>query len=87
VVVVVATAVDAMLISCCIGKGVTVLCCLIGVMRGAQGSCSSQCVLPGPVGLITTDAFRRLISSLGVSSSSSSGSPGTLVSLAGSSVS
>ena len=87
VVVVVVTAVDAMLVGCCIGKGVAVLCCLIGVMRGAQGSCSSWCVLPGPVGSITTDAFRRSVSSLGVLSSLSSGSPGMLVSSAGSSVS
>jgi hypothetical protein len=35
VVVVVVTAVEAMFVGCCIGKGVTVLCCLVGVMRGA----------------------------------------------------
>jgi hypothetical protein len=86
VVVVVVTAADAMLVSCCVRKGVAVLCCLVGVMRGAQGSRSSRYVLPGPVGSITTDAFRRSGSSLGVSSLSSSGSPGTLVSSVGSSV-
>jgi hypothetical protein len=86
VVVVVATAVDAMLIGCCVEKGVAVLYCLVGVMRGAQGSRSSRCMLSKPIGSITTDAFQRLISSLGVSSLLSSGSPDTLVSLAGLSV-
>jgi hypothetical protein len=86
VVVVVATAVEAMPVGCCIGIKAEVLCCLVGVMRGAQGSRSSRCVLPGPVGSITTNAFWRSVSSLGSLSSSSSGSPGMLVSSAGSSV-
>ena len=60
-VVVTAAVVEPMLVSCCVKVVVKVLYCLIGVTRGAQGSQSSLYGLPGPVGLITTDVFQRLL--------------------------
>jgi len=67
-VVVVAAVVEAIVDGCCDRTVVKVLYCPVGVMRGAQGSRSSLCGLPGPSGSIMTDVFRR--SSCWVSSSS-----------------
>ena len=54
-VVVTAAVVKPMLIGCFMLIRGVVMCCLIGVMSGAQGSRSSLYGLPGPVGSITTD--------------------------------
>jgi hypothetical protein len=67
-VVVVAAVVEAIVNGCCDRTVVKVLYCPVGVMRGAQGSRSSLCGLPGPSGSIMTDVFWR--SSCWVSSSS-----------------
>ncbi len=54
-VVVMAAVVEPMLVGCFMLIRGVVMCCLIGVMSGAQGSRSSLYGLPGPVGSITTD--------------------------------
>ena len=54
-VVVTAAVAEPILICCCKGIGVGVLCCLVGVMRGAQGSRPSLYGLPGLIGSIVTD--------------------------------
>ena len=59
VVVVVAAVVDAIVDGCCDRTVVKVLYCSVGVTRGAQGSRSSLCGLPGPSGSITTDVLWR----------------------------
>jgi len=59
VVVMVVAVVDAIVDGCCDRTVVKVLYCPVGVMRGAQGSRSSLCGLPGPSGSITTDVLRR----------------------------
>ena len=74
VVVVVVAVVDAIVDGCCDRTVVKVLYCPIGVMRGAHGSRSSLCGLPGPSGSITTDVLRRLSCWTGLSSVSDSGS-------------
>jgi len=60
VVVVVAAVVDAIVDGCCDRTVVKVLYCPVGVIRGAYGSRSSLCGLPGPSGSIMTDVFWRL---------------------------
>ena len=74
VVVVVAAVVDAIVDGCCNRTVVKVLYCPVGVTRGAQGSRSSLCGLPGPSGSITTDVLRRSSCWVGSSSVSVSGS-------------
>jgi hypothetical protein len=74
VVVVVAAVVDAIVDGCCDRTVVKVLYCPVGVTRGAHGSRSSLCGLPGPSGSITTDVFRRSFCWTGSSSVSVSGS-------------
>ena len=54
-VVVTTVVVEPMLVCCFMLVKVGVLYCLVGMMRGAQGSQLSLCGLPGPVGLIMTD--------------------------------
>jgi hypothetical protein len=68
VVVVVAAVVDAIVDGCCDRTVVKVLYCPVGVTRGAQGSQSSLCGLPGPSGSITTDVLRRSSCWAGLSS-------------------
>ncbi len=67
---VVATAavVEPIFICCVVIVGAKVLYCLVGVMRGAQGSRPSLCGLPGPVGSITADVWQRAGSGLSSSS-------------------
>jgi hypothetical protein len=74
VVVVVAAVVDAIVDGCCDRTVAKVLYCPIGVTRGAHGSRSSLCGLPGPSGSITTDVFWRSSCWAGLSSVSVSGS-------------
>ncbi len=66
--------VEPMFFCCGIRTATKVLYCLVGVIRGTQGSWSSLYGLPRPSGSITTDVFQRLLCGSGLSSSSSSGS-------------
>ena len=67
-VVVTAVVVDPIFVCCCVKIEVGALCCPVGITRGAQGSRPSLYGLPGLVGLIVTDVWRRADS--GSSSSS-----------------
>jgi hypothetical protein len=79
VVVVVAAVVEPIVDGCCDRAVAKVLYCPVGVTRGAHGSRSSLCGLPGPSGSITTDAFQVLSCWAGLSSVSLSGSSSFLV--------
>ncbi len=66
------------------GKGQQSPVSVVGVMRGTQGSRSSLCVLPGPLGAIIAGAYLKVLSdslSLSVVDSSATGLLGWMVSV------
>ena len=74
VVVVVAAVVEAIVDGCCDRTVAKVLYCPVGVTRGAHGSRSSLCGLPGPSGSIMTNVYWRSSCWAGLSSVLLSGS-------------